>query len=438
MSAGTPPFARMTYPQALEYIASLAPRGWRLGLDRMQELLRRAELSEFVGPGGRPAYIHVTGTNGKGSVTAYVQSLLVEQGYRAGAFFSPYVYDPRERVQFGREMISEEDLAELTRQLIDPAESLSETEFGGATEFEFKTALGFKYWVTKQCEWVALEVGLGGRLDATNVVTPRASVIVSIALDHTNILGTTLSEIAYEKAGIIKSGVPAIVGAVPQEARKVIERIAAERDAPLWRFGHEIALVETAVGYRVQTPNGEYDDLRPGLHGVKQAHNMALAIAAMDAAGAFQIRDRIGDGVAAATLPGRMERRSIKGRDVLLDGAHNPDAAQVLRENLDIHFPGRKVVLVAGMVAGHDPLHFFEPLKGRVRAALAVPIDFHRALDTEEVAAAMLGLTQNVQQFRTLESGIKAAYEMAGEDDLILITGSFYLVGQAGPALSRF
>src|SRR5579859_4343554 len=136
----------MTYDQAIAYIASLAPRGWRLGLDRMREFLHRASLDDAVGGTNAPQFIHVTGTNGKGSVTAYLQSMLVEQGYRTGAFFSPYVYEPRERIQFGREMISEMDLSRLTEVLQVPAESLSDTEFGGATEFEFKAAVGFKYW----------------------------------------------------------------------------------------------------------------------------------------------------------------------------------------------------------------------------------------------------------------------------------------------------
>jgi len=425
----------MTYQEAIDYIASLAPRGWRLGLDRMQELLIRCGLAAAVGQNGKPNFIHVTGTNGKGSVTAYLQSLMVQQGYRTGAFYSPFVYDPRERVQFGRDMISESELALLTEQLMPAAESLSDTEFGGTTEFEFKTSLGFKYWSDKKCDWVALEVGLGGRLDATNVVHPKACVIVAIGLDHTNILGSTLEEIAFEKAGIIKPGVPVVVGHMPHEARTVIERTAAELSAPVWRFGHEIDLVETAQGYRVQTPAAIYEKLYPGLPGVRQPHNMALAIAAMDAAHAIRDPETIGVGASLASLPGRMERRMVRGREVVLDGAHNPDAAMVLRENLDLYFPNRRVILVSGMVAGHDPSHFYSPLKSRIKSAYAVPIDFHRALPPTEVAVAMERLSIPVLTCQTLDGGLRAAYESADEDDLVLITGSFYLVGEAGRAL---
>jgi dihydrofolate synthase/folylpolyglutamate synthase len=427
----------MTYQEALDYIASLAPRGWRLGLDRMEELLIRSKLANSVGQSS-PKFIHVTGTNGKGSVTAFLQSLLVQQGYRTGAFYSPYVFTPRERVQIGRDMISESDLADLTNRLMAPAESLSETEFGGTTEFEFKTALGFKFWEEKQCEWVALEVGLGGRLDATNVVHPKACVIVSIGLDHTSILGSTVEEIAYEKAGIIKEGIPVVLGHIPHEARIVIERIAAEHRAPVWRFGHEVAVTETAQGYRVQTPNGVYKNLYPGLHGVSQPHNMCLAIAAMDAAGAISDPAMVEDGVSRASLPGRMERRTVKGREFLLDGAHNPDACKVLRENLELYFPEKGICLVSGMVAGHDPSHFYEPLKGRVRHAFAVPIDFHRALPANEIAKAMGGVAECVKECETLEGGLQQAYDAAGEGDLILITGSFYLVGKAGAVLDSW
>ncbi|HEY3781713.1 MAG TPA: folylpolyglutamate synthase/dihydrofolate synthase family protein [Fimbriimonadaceae bacterium] len=428
----------MTYEEALAYIASLAPRGWRLGLDRMQELLRRCDLEDFLGAGGKPKYIHVAGTNGKGSVTAYLQSLLVEQGYRTGAFFSPFVYTPRERVQFGREMISEVDLAAFTSKLMPLAETLSSTEFGGATEFEFKTALGFAYWKQHQCDWIALEVGLGGRLDATNVVTPAATIIVSIGLDHVNILGHSLAEIAFEKAGIIKPGVPVILGELPHEAEQVILGVAAENNAPVWRFGHEIGLVETSEGFRVQTPVASYSGLQSGLIGAKQAHNMALAVAAIDASGAILDSSKVVAGALKAAIPGRMERKIVDGTEVVLDGAHNPDAALVLRENLDRYHPGRRIHMVVGMVGGHDPAHFFQPILDRVHRFYLVPIDFHRTLQPEELQEALSPICkagQKTESFPNAEAGFKAAIQGAEEGDFVLVAGSFYLVGEIGSKL---
>ena len=230
----------MTYEQALAYIAALEPRGWRLGLDRMQEFVHRAGLDQSIGNPSGPQFIHVAGTNGKGSTTAFLQSILVESGYRTGSFFSPFVVDPRERVQFGRELIGKQELADLTEALIPVADSLTDSEFGGITEFEFKTAIGFQYWKQRHAEWVALEVGLGGRLDATSVVTPCASIIVSIGLDHMHILGDTRAKIAFEKAGVIKPGAPVIVGDLPPDALEVVTEVAQANTAPIWRWGHEV------------------------------------------------------------------------------------------------------------------------------------------------------------------------------------------------------
>ncbi|MCH7945095.1 MAG: bifunctional folylpolyglutamate synthase/dihydrofolate synthase, partial [Armatimonadetes bacterium] len=188
--------SKLSFDDAVARLGDLRRRGWRLGLDRMQEYVRRLGLQDKLGQPGGPKFIHVAGTNGKGSVVAFLQSMLVEQGFKTGAAYSPYVYDIRERVQLGRKLISKSDFARLAVRLLDVGEDLERTELGGPTEFELKTALGFAYWAEQGAEWVALEVGLGGRLDATNVVDPAASIIVSIGLDHTHILGETLSEIA--------------------------------------------------------------------------------------------------------------------------------------------------------------------------------------------------------------------------------------------------
>jgi len=425
----------MKYEEALDYIASLAPRGWRLGLDRMRELLLRADLENAVGTADGAKFIHVTGTNGKGSVTAFLQSLLVSQGYRTGSFFSPYVYDPRERLQFNRELISKRDLARLTAALQGPAESLADTEFGGTTEFEFKAALGFQYWREKKCDWVALEVGLGGRLDATNVVMPKASVIVSIGLDHTTILGPILEKIAEEKAGIIKPNTPVIVGDMPAEPSGVIERVAAANNAPMWRYGRELLLAKEGEYFRVTTPKSSFPGLMPGLTGAMQAHNMALAVAAVDAAGALRDAAAIAQGAAGARLPGRFERRTVKGKEVVLDGAHNPDAAKVLRKNLKEFYPGRRVTLLTGMVAGHDPALFFEAIADMVESAFIVPIDFHRAVPAEELGAVLKDLVSKVHLCDSIREGIERALAAAEADGLVVVTGSFYLVGQVGPVL---
>jgi dihydrofolate synthase/folylpolyglutamate synthase len=424
----------MTYEEAQDYIASLAPRGWRLGLDRMQAFVDKIGLQDALGAPTGPQFIHVAGTNGKGSVTTYLQSILIEAGYKTGSFFSPFVYDPRERVQFGKEYISKEDLAKLTEELIPIAESFSETEFGGITEFEFKAALGFLYWKRKQCEWVALEVGLGGRLDATNVVTPKASIIVSIGLDHTNILGHTLAEIAYEKAGVIKPGVPVIVGEMSADALEVIERVARDTNAPLWLSGRDVSVDASGD---VRTPIRKHEYVVPGIRGFMQDQNMSLAIAALDAVGMNLADGAFTRGSRLAYAPGRFEYVKHNGKKLVLDGAHNPDAARVLVHSLQsfLH-DGQKLILVSGMVAGHEPSVFYKEIGPLIKSAHVVPIDFHRALPASEVAAALRGLVPQVAVHDSVAQGIAAAEAEAGKDDLILVTGSFYLVGDVGRFLN--
>ncbi len=417
---------RMTFEDAIRYMTGLEKRGWRLGLDRMETFLAGAGLVL-----DETNFIHVAGTNGKGSVTAFVQSILVEQGFRTGAFFSPYVFDVRERVQFGRSLISEADFARLVSFLIPAGEALEGTEMGGPTEFEFKTALGFAYWAKKKCDWVALEVGLGGRLDATNVVTPRASVIVSIGWDHMAILGSTLAEIAAEKAGIIKPGVPVIVGKMDGEALAVIEEIAASQNSPVWRFGSEI-LVD---GDCVVLPGRTVCGLRPGLPGPVQVHNMALAVAAVVASGSGVDDEAIRRGVAGASLPGRYQKVEALGRVWLFDGAHNIDAARVLAESLSQEFGDRKLLLVTAMLDGHEPLPFLGALRDNIRKVIVAPIDFFRARNPRELAEDLRKSCSMVDSADTLEETIALALSETEQGETILVTGSFYLVGQLGNKL---
>lgn len=418
----------MTYQDALDYIASLAPRGWRLGLDRMQAFCDAAGLTPALGAPGGPRFIHVAGTNGKGSTTAYLQSLMVEAGHRTGAFFSPYVVDPRERVQLGRELISREELAEIVEELRPVAEAFTETPFGGITEFEFKTAVGFRCWQRHACDWVAVEVGLGGRLDATNVVTPAAGIVVSIGLDHTNLLGETLEKIAYEKAGIVKPGVPIVIGEMAPEPRDVIEAVAREVGAPVLRFGEDIFWNDGTV----VTPNRRIEGIRTGIVGEKQGQNFALALAAAEAAGLQLDDDAVRRAAALAYVPGRFEVKEVAGQTFVFDGAHNADSARVLRATLDRQFPGVPITLLTNMIQGHDLESFYAPLADRVGAAHVVPISFHRARPVEETAELLQRMLPRVACHPTIAEGLASA---RAEGGLVLVTGSFYLVGEVVSAL---
>jgi dihydrofolate synthase/folylpolyglutamate synthase len=424
---------KLTFEEAVARLGEYQTRGWRLGLDRMQEFLHRLGLDDKLGAPGGPQFIHVAGTNGKGSVCAYLQSMLHAQGHRVGATYSPYVYDVRERVQLGRDLISKEDFARLTETLLKVGATMDDTEFGGPTEFEMKTALGFLYWAEKKADWVALEVGLGGRLDATNVVDPVCSVIASIGLDHTAILGDTLALIAREKAGIIKPGRPVVVGLMPDVAREVIEDVARSSSAPTIIYGRDVEW----KGDRVLTRATTYRDMTPGIKGAMQGHNLALAVAALESVGAVRDQSQLARGALAASLPGRFEVRKHNGRTFILDGAHNPEAAQHLVQTLEDEGMLRPMPLITGRLEGHEVRPFFEALSPVVERAFVAGIGFHRALPPMEVIEEAGNTLPKAQPFANVEDALQACFKGTKEGDTVLVTGSFYLVGEVGNWISR-
>lgn len=421
-----------SYAEAVRQMSALQTRGWRLSLDRMWRLIELAELEDSIGPRA-PAFIHVTGTNGKGGVTAFLQSILDAQGWRVGTFLSPYVYDLRERVQCGREPISEEDFARLCAYVLERAAPLERTEMGGITEFELKTGLGFAYWKETGCDWVALEVGLGGRLDATNVVRSSCAVIVSIGLDHTEILGATHREIAREKAGILRRGVPAVVGSLPSEALDEVRRAAQELDAPVLVLGEDFGVEPEGDGlWSVTTPARTYRGLTPGIAGRPQPGNLALAIAAAEAAGAIRAPGAVAAGARHAFLPGRFQRFPYRERTLILDGAHNGEAAQMLAETLHDAGYTAPMPAVVGMLQGHDPTRFIAPLAPLISVAHLCPIAFHRTREPNSLAEAIGGLAQRVVAHGSCEEALESAVADAEPGSPVLVTGSFYLVGEIG------
>ena len=414
----------MNFKEALRYISSLEPRGWRLGLDRMQAFAEFAGLGPNLGS-TKPKFIHVAGTNGKGSTTAFLQSIMVEAGYRTGAFYSPYVADPRERWQFERRVISDDELVQVVLHLKNLAEKFESSEFGGITEFEFKTAIGFEYWRRMDCEWVAIETGLGGRLDATNIIQPSATAIVSIGLDHTHILGDTLEKIAYEKAGIIKPGIPVVLGNLKSEALQTIQTIASERDAPIYRWGTEI---------KQHGPWLHFDDVelyftKVGIPGSIQRQNACLAAVAAYAAGITDT-EAIVKGIATAKAPGRFESRIINGFTVILDGAHNGPAAKNLAAELKKKHRGKRIHLVTSMLNGHEPKDFFRELASSAVAAYVSEIDFFRAMPASQLAEALDELGVPTTTYANGSQSLTAALSVATSDDIVVVTGSNYLVGE--------
>lgn len=412
----------LAYAEAVAYIASLQKRGWRLGLDRMQELMRR-----LGNPHEGMKFLHVAGTNGKGSVTAYIQAILCRMGLRTGGYFSPYVYDFRERIQICGKLIAKQDVARLCEMMAPVSEALELSVYGGPTEFEFKTAMGFLYWRERACDAVALEVGLGGRLDATNVVDPLVSIITSISLDHREHLGDTIEQIAAEKAGIVKPGRPVISGA--GAGAEVVRRAAQIVGAPLWELEQEVRYgTDGDDSIWVETPKGRLTGLHPTMIGSFQRANVALAVGAVHAGGWVPDEQVVRQAVAETRLPGRLEPVGNPPR-AFLDGAHNPAAIQAVLDALS----GLGVrVAVWSAAGGHDAREALSALRERLDSVIACPMQHPRGLPSEEVKSLAEAL--GAQFVESVPEALAEALALSSGHPF-LVTGSFYLLGEAKEAL---
>ena len=426
----------MEFDEALEYLQGRLRMGVKLGNDRFRALLERLGC-----PQDQLRVIHIGGTKGKGSTTAMAASILRAAGYKVGAYLSPYVYDVRERVQINGEMISRENFARWVTAIRPHVEALERTDLGATTEFELKTAVGLCYFAEQAVDFAVLEVGLGGRLDATNVVRqPLVTVITNIGLDHTEILGETLAAIAGEKAGIIKPGTPCATGVpVGGEAWAVIARVCGEQDvalvpiAPPW---------QNASGLTLSTPRRVLPDVNLRLRGAFQAQNAAAALTALDCIDEDVLPQICNAdarrGLEAAWVPGRLEQ--VAGQPtIVVDVAHNEISAQALADALRTQYRAeqRRLILVVGLSRTHDPEQFLVPLARLHPAATIATEPACRPRPAGDVAQAALAL--NLPNVTVKESGVpdavRAALQLAGPDDLICLTGSFYTVGDVPPAL---
>lgn len=427
----------MDFDEALAYLQGRLRLGVKLGNDRFLALLDRL---------GRPQealkVIHIGGTKGKGSTTAMAASILQAAGYKVGAYLSPYVYDVRERVQIQGEMISRADFARWVTAICPHVEALEQTELGPTTEFELKTAVGLCYFAEQAVDFAVLEVGLGGRLDATNVVAhPLVTVITNIGLDHTELLWHTLGEIAGEKAGIVKPGVPCVTGVpIGGEAWGVIARVCAERGSKLISITAPVQVEEGAV--TLITPERTLADIHLRLQGAFQVLNAAAALTALDAVDKrllpFVSEDAARRGLESAWVPGRLEVVA-EHPTVVVDVAHNEISAEALANALRSQFGAqqRRLLLVIGLSRNHEPLPFLAPLAALRPAALFVTQPACRPRPAEDVADAARSL--NLPLAAVIELGVpdavRAALAQAGPEDILCLAGSFYTVGDVPPAL---
>ncbi len=396
-------------------------------LDRM-----RALCGLLDNPQDRFPSLHIAGSKGKGSTAAMTAAILQAAGYRTGLYTSPHLHSFRERLRINGTLISQDDLVSLWEEIRPLVESLHRT-----TTFEIITALAFLYFSRPPVDWAVLEVGLGGRLDATNVVHPRACAITPLSYEHTDLLGHTLSLIAFEKAGIIKPEVPVVVGPQAPEAMSVIESVAAETGVQLWRVDnsdeahwrwivHEAT--PTGVRFDIMGPTDVYKDLWVPLAGRHQAANAAVAVALLHALESAPPPAAVRQGLARAYWPGRLESISLQPH-IVVDSAHNRHSAEQMQLALAL-FPYRRLILLFGASADKD-IHGMLEVLGPEAATVIVTRSFHpRASDPNELgdlARSVLPDTPVHVTFGVPEA-LKLASDLAGPDDLVLVTGSIFVV----------
>lgn len=416
----------MTYEEAIAYLHGLQKFGIKPGLERTLELLRR--LGHPQRRAGR--IIHITGTSGKGSVSAMVEASLRAAGHRVGLYTSPALERFTERMQINRCEIPGEELAALVSEVIPHLEAMVGEGHEALTEFELSTVLAFLWFARRQVDYLVLEVGFGGRYDTTNVIdNPVVTCITNIGLDHTEWLGRTHEAIARDKAGILKPGAPCVTGTEHPGALAVIREIALANDAVLaevtsddWRvveFGPGGQVVDL-IGAR-----GWYRGVELALLGRHQAANGAVALRVLELAGVSEAAIR--QGFASVVWPGRLELI----RNVLLDAAHNPAKCEALAGAVREYFPGRRVLLVLGVLADKDVADMVQPLMRLAERVWATTPESPRCMEAADLAAICRRSHDGVSVAEKVSDAVSAALAAASPDDLVLVTGSFYTVGPA-------
>jgi dihydrofolate synthase/folylpolyglutamate synthase len=407
---------------SLKHASELAKADFNL--DRM-----RALMTELGSPETKYPIIHVAGTKGKGSVSALCASALQAAGYKTGLYTSPHLQDYVERIQVNMQPMTHADLASLVEE-IKPA--VAHVPY--LTTFEITTALGFLYFARQSCDAAVIEVGLGGRLDATNVVAPRVSVITSLSLDHTQVLGDTLAKIAGEKAGIIKPGVPVVSSPQKDDALTVLKSVADKNDCTFTLVGRDVEfkpLSHSMDGQtlRVWNSNLPLLNLAVPLLGEHQVQNAAVAYAALKASGLNVPDEAIQKGFAGIKWPSRFD---IIRRDppVVIDVAHNRESALRLRQTLDTFFPDIPVILLFCTLEDKDISGMLAELSARVERVVATQADHPRAPSVEWIVENVRKANIPVEAVTPVAAALDRALELAGEEKLVLTAGSVAFAGE--------
>ena len=412
----------MTGQEAIAYIHAQHWQQRSPGLGRMRRLLRL-----LGNPQDKLRFVHVAGTNGKGSTCAMIAAILGAAGYRVGLNTSPYLITFHERIRVDGRMIPDEDLGRLTAQVRPAAESMDERP----TEFELITAIALLYFVQCSCDIGVLEVGLGGALDASNVIPPpEAAVITAMGMDHAAVLGATQAEIARAKAGIIKPGSPTVSFGGCPEADAVIRRTCHEQGSPLKEADFSRAQVRALSLEGTVLDCAPYGRLTLPLTGAYQVQNAVVAITAAEVLSqrGWDIPpEAVRRGLRAVSWPGRFEVLRPSGPAVLLDGAHNPQGVAAAAKSLASLFPGRKAVVLLGVLADKDVESMLDAVVPMAEAIVTVTPASPRAMGAEELRQRLLGRGVPVCACAGVTEGLRTAALAAGRDGVVCALGSLYL-----------
>ena len=419
----------MNAEQAIAYIHSICWKGSIPGLGRTQELLEK-----MGNPEKKLKFVHIAGTNGKGSTAAMTASILSKAGYRTGLYTSPYIYRFHERIQVDGVEISDEDLTEITEYVKPLADSMAQSP----TEFELVCCIAFEYFYRKKCDIVVLEVGMGGAWDATNVIeVPEVAVITNIGLDHTEYLGDTVEKIAETKSGIFKPHGHAVVYRSTPSVEAVYERVCAERDVSLRKadFDGLVLKAHTLEGQVFDC--GSRKNLVLPLLGDHQLHNASVVLSIADTliGEGWKISEQnIYDGIRDVRWPGRFDIVCRKPL-FIIDGGHNPQCIEALVKNIRDYLAGKKVVALTGVLADKDYADMYKPVMPLVDRFVCITPPNPRKLEAEQLARYLRKAGAQAQASESILDGVKQAMDLAGEDGVVLCFGSLYSIGGIRDAL---
>ena len=423
----------MNFVEAIEFLQKLTKFGFNFGLGRIEELLRRMD-----NPHQKVKVLHISGTNGKGSTATMIAGILQAGGYRTGVFTSPHLHSYCERYQINGVQITSERIAELLTVLRPQLESMVEEGFEHPTEFEVSTALAFLYFFQENVDFLVLEVGLGGAIDSTNVITQLVSVITNVAMDHMEYLGNSIREIATVKAGIIKSGSPVVTAADEPDAIEVIRDISRSKKCAITEVGRDVTwqIRESSTDgqyFDLRTARNEYRELFIKMVGTHQVINAATAVAAVEALalnGFVLPEDTIREGLAGAAWPARLEIVN-KCPVVLLDGAHNLHGSMTLRKALTEVYSYRGLILVFGMLGDKEREKVVAQLAPLAKAVVVTKPNSPRAGDWEKIADQVRKYVKDVYLIENIHKAVRHGMSMAGPEDMVCVTGSLYMVAEA-------